>query len=289
MIRALRTFRCPATFALVACLTAGCSMFSMTKPGAPATSATAASTDSTPIDSLNYSTAKISYKLDAGRLNLPLSVMRVEHQQVSYDQVLSPTAPERSTATVSIEYPHPEAPPGYARAWIVLASHSRPKPLQAVQPAAPAAKPVQSGWHYEGSWAKSPGAAAAAPAPAAVVEKDPPDTQEVWVLDLPKADLDLMMEILRRQNYFVGSTGIDGGTEITAKLNGRELKKPWGQVPELGVLGLRVRMEGQLISYLRPPVAMRMPPAMPVLSMYPQQPPLGPGLATAMTPPGTVR
>jgi hypothetical protein len=141
--------------------------------------------------------------------------------------------------TLNVDFPHPEAPPGYARAKVTIAS------------GASASKPtdVKPGWHY----GSTPlGAAREEPS-----EIDRPKFQEVWVLDVPKADFDRALEGLRRQNYFNPGNGVAGGSELTAKLGGRETKKPWVRVPEFDVLMQRVRREGQLVSYTRPPAAAR--------------------------------
>ena len=227
--------------------------------------------------------ASLTYRLDARRLNLPLTVMRIDHQQVVYDQMPSSPLSQSATGTLVVDYPHAEAPPGYARARVIIASGN--KLVQVAAPAEPAFKP---GWHYNGV-----PLGGNTPEPPKFVDR--PEIQEVWLLDLPKAELDFALESLRRQNYFAPSTGVAGGAEISTRVAGREDKKPWAPVPELDMLMQRVRREGQLISYTRPAVAARPVPQASSVSAFqapvPQQPgagpmaPIGPGPSPNNVPP----
>src|SRR5690606_19975863 len=58
----------------------------------------------------------ITYELDAGKLNVPLAVARIEGQSVSYDQLPGSLWPERTVGKLHVTYPHADAPEGCARA-----------------------------------------------------------------------------------------------------------------------------------------------------------------------------
>ncbi len=69
-----------------------------------------------------YDTASITYKIDAGRNGVPLSVVRIDGRLVSYDEVPVRAVADRCVGTLSIEYPHPRGRKGYALARVVIDS-----------------------------------------------------------------------------------------------------------------------------------------------------------------------
>ena len=68
----------------------------------------------------------VVYRLDAARLNETLAVARIEGQAVSYDEVFGSQLSDRTIGTLSVIYPHAEAPPEFARAEVRI--DARPTP-----------------------------------------------------------------------------------------------------------------------------------------------------------------
>ena len=108
------------------------------------------------------------------------------------------------------------------------------------------AKPTSSSWNF---WSKKP---ADEPALPTVPEGSQPEIYESWVLDLPSADSDQIFKALSSHNYFNTERPGAVGVELTVKMDGKEISKPWDQVPELNALAQRIRRQGQLVAYARP-------------------------------------
>lgn len=195
-----------------------------------------------PIDSAAglYDQAKVEYKLDAGQLNLPLAVTRVEGQLVSYDQV--PSAPRRDTSvgTLSIEYPHPEGRAGYARARLEISSH------------APAAASEQPEAADASAWSKLGQQMNPRRLLTSTGAKPSPGVDETWELDIPRSYLDAAVTSLDRSGYFDSRQKGAEGVEINARVDGRNVRKSWQQVPELNELMVAIRNQGRLVAYSRP-------------------------------------
>jgi len=182
-----------------------------------------------------YDSARLEYKLDAGQLNLPLAVTRVEGQLVSYDQVPSTPTRDTSVGTLKIEYPHPEGRPGFARARLEITSKA--------SGAAPATPESTSSWSKVAKsmnpkrlWTSS-----------AKTQID-----ETWEFDVPREQLDMAVASLNRAGYFDARQQGSDGVELEAVVDGKTVKKTWHQVPELNELMLSVRNQGRLVAYTRP-------------------------------------
>ena len=63
-----------------------------------------------------YKQASLVYRVDAGRLSVPLAAARVEGRQVSYDEVASNPLAERSIGELTVRFPHPRGLAGWAQA-----------------------------------------------------------------------------------------------------------------------------------------------------------------------------
>jgi hypothetical protein len=180
-----------------------------------------------------YQSASLTYRLDAGKLQQPLDVARVDGQNVSYEQVASSPLPDQSVGTLSLIYPHPSGRMGYAQVKFTLESaHTKsttPKswnPFKKTPPGPP--QPVS----FSGAQ---------------------PEVHEVWVLDIPSGESDQYFKLLSTHNFFNTERPAAGdAAQLTVKLNGGEVHKNWDQLPELNALVQRVRREGRLAVYERP-------------------------------------
>jgi hypothetical protein len=187
-----------------------------------------------------YDTASLTYRVDAGVLQQPLDVLKLEGQQISYEQVASSPLPEQTIGTLSVTYPHPSGRPGQAQARFTLSS---------VSPAADPAKQPSS-WnplHFAKSKKKPPTAA-----PQTEVQGGQPELHESWVLDIASGESDLLFKVLSNQGFYQTDRPSAIGVQLSARINGKEQRKNWDQVPELNALIQRVRTQGQLVAYSRP-------------------------------------
>jgi hypothetical protein len=203
------------------CLTAGCSWVPWRK---------------VPLDTAAgfYQSASLVYRLDAGKLQQPLDVIRVEGQSVAFEQVASSPLPDESIGALSLVFPHPGGKANLAQARFTI--DSVPAAAKTAQPA---------GWNPFG---KKPD-----PAKAMVnLSSSQPEVHEVWVLDIPSSESDQVFKLLSSQNFFNTERPQHAGVRLSVKMNGTEVQKDWDEVPELNALAQRVRREGQLVSFTRP-------------------------------------
>jgi hypothetical protein len=174
-----------------------------------------------------YDTARIEYRLDAGKLGQPLDVIRVDGRQVAYEQIASSPLAQQSIGTLVIQYPHPAGLSELARVTFALDS-GPPSP-----PRAASWNPLNTG-----------------PPPA--IEGRHEEVHEVWAMNISRAESDRYFQLLSTQNFYHAEPIETGPADLTVTMNGRQLRKNWEQVPELNLLVQRVRRDGQLVGYLRP-------------------------------------
>jgi hypothetical protein len=174
-----------------------------------------------------YDTARIEYRLDAGKLGQPIDVVRVDGRQVAYEQVASSPLADQSIGTLVIQYPHPAGIPDMARVTFTLDSG------RADASGARSWNPLKTG--------KSP-----------AITTGHEEIHEVWAMCIPRAESDRYFQLLSTQNFYHAAAVENGPAQLAVTMNGRALRKSWEQVPELNLLVQRVRREGQLVGYLRP-------------------------------------
>jgi hypothetical protein len=175
-----------------------------------------------------YDTARLEYRLDAGKLGQPLDVVRVDGRTVRYEQVASSPLAEQSIGTLVIQYPHPAGKSGLARVTYSLDS-GRPNASRAegLNP-----------FHFGQS--------------AAAITPGHEEIHEVWAMDIDRAESSRLFELLTRQNFYHSQEKQGGVAELAVTIDGKQIRKRWEQVAELNHLALRVRRDGQLVALLRP-------------------------------------
>src|SRR5262249_44419088 len=160
--------------------------------------------------------------------------MRIEGQQISYDQVASSPLPDQSIGTLTITFPHPDGRSDVAEARFALDS-TRAK-----------TSPSKSWNPFHKSSQKE--------MPAAMVSSQP-EIHDLWPLDLPRAESDGLFKLLANQGFYNTERPQAVGAELASTVNGAETRKSWDQLPELNTLIQRVRKSGQLVAYARPTTA----------------------------------
>lgn len=175
-----------------------------------------------------YESAVMTYRL--GGAGSDASAPVAQNQQVSYGSPAA-GAPSGPAGKLMIQYPHPEGKPGYALAELVV----EPPPNAGHD----GAKPAWQRWsdrvgrfnreHLPGvKWSDA--------------------VHEAWSLDIPKADLDLVLKRLEATGYFRTASGTTTGADVTTCLDGNVVSKRWIRLSEFDVLAYRVRDEGKLAS-----------------------------------------
>ena len=182
-----------------------------------------------------YQSASIVYRLDAGKMEQPLDVARVEGRKIHFEQVASSPLADQSIGKLTVTFPHPGGRPGLAQVKFAIDS----TPAKAPKPAA------TRSWNPLSRRPPTP------PAPKALVTSQP-EIHEMWVLDIPAAESDQYFKLLAAQSFYNTERPGSGAAQLTVTINGNQVQKPWEQVPQLGALAQRVRRDGRLVAYSRP-------------------------------------
>src|SRR5262249_34883231 len=78
-------------------------------------------------------------------------------------------------------------------------------------------------------------------------------TQEVWTLDLPQPELEILVASLRTDGFFTQENATTATTTLSLWLDGNKTSKNWRQVRDLDDLIARVRTDGRLVTSALPP------------------------------------
>ncbi len=174
-----------------------------------------------------YDTARLEYRLDAGKLGQPLDVLRVDGRQVNYEQIASSPLPDRSVGTLVIQQPHPAGREGFARVTFSIDS-AEPSTETSV-------------WNRfvltDSSSVKIGGQE---------------EVHEIWAMDLPQAEAGQYFKLLSMRSFYSAPEPDIATAHLAVTLDGKEVAKNWESLPELNALAQRVRREGRLVAYLRP-------------------------------------
>ena len=193
------------------------------------------SSDPIPFSPGSVESLNLTYRLDAGKMSAPMSFTRVENQLISHQQAASNPVPERSTGTLMIKYPHPAAREGYALVSVLIESD-----VFKFQPAA-----RDSWW-----WRFNAGKKEKAKQELMQIEKG---THEAWVLDVPKHEIDEILSQMNQQ-FATYQQKATGEAELDVRWGKKKQKLRGETLTQLDRLMVRVRGQGQLVSYHRPAV-----------------------------------
>lgn len=198
-----------------------------------------------------YQSATLEYRIDAGKLQQPLDVARVQGQRLWYEQVASSPLPDESTGTLSITYPHPSGRSDVAQVKFVLESH----PAQ--ESASKSWNPITRFWPSDDQKRSTR------------ISTSQPELHETWVMDIGSAESDGYFKVLGAQSFYDTQRPEAGAAQVTMTINGKRIEKNWDSIPQLNLLVQRVRREGQLVAYARPGVlAGRQPQAITSVRAY---------------------
>ncbi len=212
----------------------------------------------------NYEQASISYDIsrNCGTLlnsDATASVNDTGISQVAYlnDQdpavMTEASAPPCTrciwkTAQLSIQYPHPDSMLGMAQATLRLSAQ------------APALEPNAD-----------PALQFAGPKPRACPVSRNFCNDELWVMDLPKAELDQLLTTLSGEGFFDDSALASAGPHLDVSINRMHTAKTWSRTPRLDQFVSRVYAEGRLRGFLSCQQACKSPRATPRFPESPQR------------------
>ncbi len=179
-----------------------------------------------------YERANIVYELDGAQRPLPLTSTEIKPVAFDADPETPPPAPEWAEATLSIQYPHPDGTADTARATLRLSAEHRHD-----SPSAVAQARRWLGWNPQSEPVDGSTSTAA---------KAPRRDDEIWVLDIPKQQLDLLLTELQGNGFFQAQTRAESGTKLDVQLNWGRVQKEWSAEPRLDHFMTRVYREGRL-------------------------------------------
>ncbi len=139
-----------------------------------------------------------------------------------------------TSAKLTIAYPHPEGKPDFARATLRLSGHvAKPRPATTSDGGRllTAVPDVFSDTNGD--------------LPLASARDD-----EVWVLDFPRAQLDLLVGDLKTCGFFESQLRPDPGTRLEVVIDRARTAKNWTPEPRLDDFVARVHQEGHLGGFL---------------------------------------
>ena len=138
-----------------------------------------------------------------------------------------------SIAALKIEYPHPEGDADLARATLRLSRG----------PAIPKSKTLAQKFHSSLDWLSW--------------RDSQPDSvrqahDELWVLDFPRQQLDLMLVDLANSGFFEDQQRPEGGTQLSVTIDWGRTAKPWSTDARLDGIVERIQREGWLVGFALP-------------------------------------
>lgn len=187
----------------------------------------------------SYQSATVTYRVDGGQLSEPLTVARINGQQVTQERLASSPYPDQSVVRLSLRYPHPDGKAGMALAEMVVETRTPPN----------AQNQAQAKKAFWQQWGDSLAATARDLLPGMKMSDG---VFEAWALDISKNDLDRVIQGMSLSGYFVNPSKQALGVELAVRVDNFQAVKAWTREPELDILMGRVRQEGRLVSYLHP-------------------------------------
>lgn len=186
----------------------------------------------TKVTGTQYERANIVYELDGAQRPLPLTDGEIKPASFSDAEAAAPIAPEWAAATLTLQYPHPEGDADTARATLRLSAEPPRNSPSALAKATRWLGLSKAGESAEGHEDAAP--------------VQPTRDDEIWVLDIPKQQLDLLVTDLQQNGFFQAQTRSQSGTKLDVQINWGRVQKEWSSEPRLDHFMSRVYREGRL-------------------------------------------
>ncbi len=178
-----------------------------------------------------YEQVNLVYELNGRFRDIPIRQISTEAFEYTSETPAATESEHWMGARLAIQYPHPDGTPGLARATLRLSGQPAPARLDAkvYQPYEPF--PVSQD-------------------PGDLIALRPLRDDEVWVLDFPKQQLDLLLTDLQQCGFFDNQLRNDPGTRLEVELNRGKTAKNWSPEPRLDDFVSRVQTEGRLSGFV---------------------------------------
>lgn len=188
-----------------------------------------------------YQRIHLEYDVDGSARDIPLEGAGLA--QVGYEHPAGGDL-NWTVAELSIDYPHPEGKAGMARATLRLSN--RPKELPA-PPVLEEKKSLTTRIKEIPEWFSR---SEAAPVEPVIPAKPAALDDEIWVLDFPQYQLDLLVLDLSRGGFFEAQQRNQPGTRLDVSIDAGRTEKSWTPEPRLDAFVNRVHEEGRLSGFV---------------------------------------
>lgn len=172
---------------------------------------------------LQYRDVQLVYDVNGRYRDLPLSDPGVE--QADHAEIRHPWKSVR----LQVDYPHPEGIPEIARATLRLSMQS-----DSVY------TPVDASVFHRGDTVP----------PDLASETRPMCDDEIWILDIPRAQLDTLLVDLNEGGFFQSQMPNEVGTRLEVRIDGGRTAKTWMAEPRLDAFVHRIRTDGRLSGFV---------------------------------------
>jgi hypothetical protein len=173
---------------------------------------------------LKYRDVQLVYDVNGRYRDLPISepgVELAEHEAESRHQWKS--------VRLQVDYPHPEGIPEVARATLRLSMKS-----DSVY------TPVDASVFHQGDIVP----------PDLASETRPMCDDEIWILDIPRPQLDSLLVELNEAGFFQSQMPNEVGTRLEVRIDGGRTAKTWMAEPRLDDFVHRIRTDGRLSGFV---------------------------------------
>ena len=188
-----------------------------------------------------YESIVLDYEIDQARGGLGVHALQPSQTvQAAGVDAPEPLDPHWTYARLRVEYPHPDGDPHQAQVTLRLSPHSHSANCCAEddRTGASALRDIRKRWF-----------------PADAQDDCPADSElcaddEIWVLDVPRQELDLLLFDLNDSGYFGDQARPTGAARLDVAIDQGRTTKTWTTEPRLDELVYRVYRHGRLEGFI---------------------------------------
>jgi hypothetical protein len=142
--------------------------------------------------------------------------------------------PERSVSQLQVKYPHPQRGAEFAQVRLII--ERLPEGVSSgLNPSSKLAR-----W-WRTTQDELPGL------------KGADWYQETWATDIPRAEVESVIALLRKAEYFGDGGALGATVDLSVEMDQKRVHQDWVHIPQLDMLIVRARTHGKLVASVKPP------------------------------------